>query len=96
MTILFTKRAERNYNSIKDFITKRWGVKIAESFEINTIDFLNILQEFPEIGTVEVVEKDIRAFQLTRQTRLFYRIKGGRIIILALFDVRQNPDKKPI
>ena len=95
MKIFFTKRAEKNYLSIKEFITVKWGPRIFELFETKTIDFLDLLQEFPEIGTLEHAEKQIRGFQLSKQIRVFYRIKGARIIILAFFDVRQNPTKKP-
>jgi len=52
------------------------------------------LENYPEIGVVEVDDKQIRGFQLTKQTRVFYRIKGERIIILTFFDVRQHPNKK--
>ena len=96
MTIFLTKRAEKNYHDIKDYIIKAWGENVAEAFEQKTIDFLDILQDFPEIGTVGVEEKQIRGFQLTKQTRVFYRIKSDRIIILTFFDVRQNPSKKPL
>jgi plasmid stabilization system protein ParE len=55
---------------------------------------LDLLEDFPEIGAVEVVEKQIRGFQLTKQTMVFYRTKGEKIIILTFFDVRQDPRKK--
>lgn len=37
---------------------------------------------------------DIRGFQLSHQTRILYRIKDNKIIILSFFDVRQDPNKK--
>lgn len=95
MRIFLTKRAEKSFNSIKEYIIKGWGEPVAESFEQKTIDFLDLLKDFPEIGIVEVKEKQIRAFQLTKQIRVFYRIKNERIIILTFFDVRQDPKKKP-
>ena len=95
MRISLTKRAEKNYRSIKDYITNEWGERVAEAFEQKTIDFLDLLEDFPEMGVVEVIEKQIRGFQLTKQTRVFYRIKGERIIILTFFDVRQDPKKRP-
>jgi len=95
MRISLTKRAEKNYRSIKDYITKEWGERVAEAFEQKTVDFLDILEDFPEMGVVDVIEKQIRGFQLTKQTRVFYRIKGERIIILTFFDVRQDPRKRP-
>jgi plasmid stabilization system protein ParE len=76
MKISFTKRAEKNYRSIKEYITNEWGEKVAGAFEQKTIDFLDLLEDFPEIGVVEVIEKQIRGFQLIKQTRVFYRIKG--------------------
>ena len=94
MKIFLTKRAEKNYRSIKEYIRNEWGEKIAGAFEQKTIAFLDLLEDFPEIGAVEVVEKQIRGFQLTKQTRVFYRTKGKKIIILTFFDVRQDPRKK--
>ena len=95
MKILLTKRAERDFCLIKDYIDKEWGSKVAEAFEKKTIDFLDLLKGFPEIGVLEVYDKKIYGFQLTQQTRVYYRIKGGQVIVLTFFDVRQNPNKKP-
>jgi plasmid stabilization system protein ParE len=94
MNIVFTKRAINNYSSIKDYIIKEWGKKVADAFEQKTFDFLDLLEDFPEIGTIELPEKQIRGFQLTKQIRIFYRIKKEQIIILSLFNVRQDPKKK--
>jgi len=54
MEILFTKRAAKNYYSIKEYITVKFGERTAQAF-------LN---------------------------------KKEKIIILTLFDVRQNPKRK--
>ena len=95
MIITLTKRAEKNYHSIREFILKEWGETVGDAFEQKVIDFLDILEDFPEIGSIEFAEKKIRGFQLTKQTRIFYRIKEDKIIILSFFDVRQNPRKRP-
>ena len=95
MTIFLTKKAERNYRDIKSFISYKWGDRVAEEFEKKLEDFLDILEDFPELGNLAVAEKGIFGFQLTKQTRIFYRIKKNRIIVLALFDVRQDPNKSP-
>ena len=94
MRISFTKRAQNNYNSIKLYLSAEWGEKTKQAFEQKVIDFFDLLKEFPELGTVEFPNKQIRGFQLTRQTTVLYRIKGQKIIVLAFFDVRQNPKKK--
>lgn len=94
MEIFFTKRASRNYKSIKKYISGEFGSLVAEVFKNKLIDFIELLKNFPELGSMEVAEKGIRGFQFSKQTRIFYRIKGNKIIILALFDVRQHPNKK--
>jgi plasmid stabilization system protein ParE len=53
---------------------------------------LGLLKDFPFMGQVE--SNDIRGFQLSRQTRILYRIRNNKIIILAFFDGRQDPKKK--
>jgi Plasmid stabilization system protein len=95
MRVLVTKQAEKTYRSIKAYIIEEWGEKVAEAFEQKTVDFLNLLSKFPEMGTLEVPEKQIRGFLLSKQTRVFYRIKNDKLIILTFFDVRQSPKKKP-
>jgi plasmid stabilization system protein ParE len=94
MKILFTKRAKKNYHSIKNLLYRKWDEKVALAFEEKTIQFLDLLEQFPEIGSIELKEKQIRGFPLTKHTRLFYRLSLERIIILNFFDVRQNPKKK--
>ena len=95
MKTLFTKRALKDYTTIKNYLTLEWNAKVVEAFEQKTIDFLDLLEQFPEAGTLEVPEKQIRSFLLVKQIRVFYRVKRNQIILLSFFDVRQNPTKKP-
>lgn len=95
MKVLFSKRAEANFVSIIYFIGNKWGTAVVEAFKQKVSDFLHLIEKFPELGQVELEEKGIRGFQLTKQTRVFYRIKGQKVIILAFFDVRKNPTKRP-
>ncbi|MEX2231176.1 MAG: type II toxin-antitoxin system RelE/ParE family toxin [Cyclobacteriaceae bacterium] len=92
MTVVLTRRAEKNYDAIKEYIRKEWGEKTAEEFTLKTDEFFNLLKAYPAMGQIE--KDEIRGFQLTPHTRILYRTKGERIIILALFDVRQDPKNK--
>ena len=75
MIIPLTKREEKNYCAIKDHILKEWGEKVGEAFEQKVTDFLDILEDFPEIGSIELVEKKIRGFQLTNRKEYFIVLK---------------------
>jgi len=72
----------------------KWSERVAIKFLVRTIHVAELLAEFPEMGSVEKKEKNIRGFLISRQTKLFYRVKGSKLIVLTLFDTRQNPAKK--
>ncbi|MBY0426970.1 MAG: type II toxin-antitoxin system RelE/ParE family toxin [Cytophagales bacterium] len=92
MQVFVTPRAEKNFLSIVEFIKGKWGERTAKQFAIKTDETFKLLKNFPEMGQVE--KDDIRGFQLSPQTRILYRIKADKIIVLAFFDVRQDPNKK--
>ena len=92
MEVFVTPRAEKNFDSIMEYIKKNWGDNSAKEFIQKADEFFKILKVQPLIGQVEI--DDIRGFQLSPQTRILYRIRGSKIIILSFFDVRKNPKKK--
>lgn len=92
MQVFVTPRAEKNFDSIFDYINQKWGEKTAKEFVQKVDEIFKLLEEYPLMGQVE--NKDIRGFQLSRQTRILYRIRDNKIIVLSFFDVRQNPKKK--
>ena len=95
MKIIWTTKAQKRLSEILEYIQIEFGDHARESFRTQAKDFTRLLSEFPEIGTAEIKGKNLRGFQLTKQTRVFYRLKGERVIILTFFDSRQNPKKKP-
>jgi len=92
MQVFVTPRAERNFESIVNYISNKWGVKTAQQFIQKTDEMFELLKNYPTMGQIE--KGNIRGFQLSTQTRVLYRIREDKIIVLALFDVRQNPSKK--
>jgi plasmid stabilization system protein ParE len=64
----------------------------ARQFMRKTDETFRLLKNYPSIGQIE--KGDIRGFQLSPQTRILYRIRDEKIIILTFFDVRQDPKKK--
>jgi len=91
LSIYWSKRADQKFDRIIDYLQDKWGKRIARSFVRNTYDFLDILKDFPEIGSIENMEYGIRGYILIKQITVYYIIKGERIILLNFFDNRQNP-----
>ncbi len=91
MKIFWTTRASSNLDKILEYLEKEWSVNSVKKFNNKPLDFLEILKKKLEIGKIILHDKNIRAFVLTKQNTIFYRIKHNQIIILHLFDNRMNP-----
>ena len=96
LEIVWSKRASLKFDQINTYLIEEWGEQSAKQFIGKVFTFLEILSEFPEIGSIENKEKRIRGFTVFKQVNVFYRIKNDKIILLVFFDNRQNPKKKKL
>ena len=94
LEIQWSKRADKNFDKIFEYLLNKWGENVARAFIKKVYDFLEILAEFPEFGTLENRDKGIRGFTIVKQVNIFYRISENKIILLSFFNNRQNPKKK--
>jgi plasmid stabilization system protein ParE len=94
LEIRWTTRADIKLDHLIIYLETEWGESVVKAFMKKLYDFLEILSEFPEIGTIQFPEKNIRGFTLTKQINVFYKIESDYIVLLDLFDNRSNPKKK--
>lgn len=94
MQVFVTPRAEKDFDSIIGYIKQKWGEKTAKEFIQKVDKIFKLLKDYPLMGQVE--NSNIRGFQLSPQTRILYRIRDNKVIILSFFDVRQDQKKKLI
>ena len=92
--VKWSKNASKKFSNICSYLEGKWGEQVSKTFIRKTFDLLEILKDYPELGTIENKEKQIRGFVLVKQVSVFYRIKGNTIILLNFYDNRQNPKKK--
>jgi len=96
LNIKWSKRADRKFDKILEYLMTNWSEQVTKNFVKKVYDFLDVLSEFPEIGSIENSEKGLRGFTIVKQINIFYRIKGETIILLDFFDNRQNPKMKKV
>ena len=94
LIIQWSKKADKSFDKILAYLLLEWGESLSRSFTKKVFDFLDILSEFPELGTIENPEKGIRGFLIVKQIVVFYKITEKEIILLDFFDTRQHPEKK--
>lgn len=94
LEIFWSKRADFKFDRILEFLMEEWGEVVTSSFVKKVYEFLDVVAEFPENGTIENADKNIRGFVIVKQITLFYKISGNQIIVLNFFDNRQSPEKR--
>lgn len=92
--IIWNKRATVQLAKLQRYLQEEFGENTAKTFTNKLFKFLDLLARYPQIGTLENVDKGIRGFLLHRHTTILYKQQEETIYILALFDNRQSPEKK--
>ena len=91
LKIRWTTRADIKLDQLIIYLESEWGKSVVKAFMSKLYDFLEILSEFPEIGSMQYPEKRIRGFALTKQVTIFYKIDDNQIVLLDIFDNRSDP-----
>jgi plasmid stabilization system protein ParE len=94
LKIRWTTRADIKLDQLIIYLESEWGDNVVKAFMRKLYDFLEILSEFAEIGSMQYPEKKIRGFALTKQVTIFYKIDDNQIVLLDIFDNRSDPKKK--
>ncbi len=94
LKIKWSKYADRSFDQILEYLQTKWGDSVTRAFVRRTYDFLDLLAEFPEIGSLENAENQIRGFVLIKQVTVFYVRKEDSIILLNFYDNRRSTRSK--
>jgi plasmid stabilization system protein ParE len=91
LSIKWSKYADRKFDKILEYLIATWGENTTKAFVNRTYEYINLLSKYPEIGTLENPEKNIRGLVIVKQITVFYKVKKNNIVILNFYDNRQKP-----
>ena len=92
--IIFKKRFTNKLIKVLAYLEKEWSQQAAANF-LKKIDHrIGQLSGQPFTGVPSEKIKDVRAVLITRHNRLYYKVKGKKVIILNMYDTRMNPKRK--
>ena len=52
LEIQWTKRADKKFDLIIEYLLEEWSERITKTFVQKVYDLIDVLAEFPEIGTI--------------------------------------------
>ena len=92
--IILKKRFTNKLVKLLAYLEKEWSHKVAANF-LQKID-RRIQQLSGQLLTGISSERieGVRSVFITRHNRLYYKVKGKKVIVLNMYDTRINPKKK--
>jgi len=93
--IIVKRRFTNKVEKILAYLEKEWSHKAAAEFLLKIDRRIEQLTQQPFLGAPSSKIKDIRGLLITRHNRMYYKIKDDKVIILAMYDTRMNPEKNP-
>lgn len=95
MEIVWTEYAIDSLFSLLSFVKSQWGEAKAYDVRIQIQKEVLLLEHYPLIGTC-LGEKTtsfagIRTLIIKKKNKVFYSVKGNRVYIILVWDVRQDP-----
>lgn len=91
--IVWNKRALEKLDEIVDYLEENFSEKTASNFVKKVFDRLDILSRYPEIGRTSKKKENIKFYKIDKHRNLYYRIDGKNLIVVYIFDTKQNPEK---
>lgn len=91
MELVFTDKASEMLISVALFIEQKWNLKQADKFLLKAYQTFDLILEHPFIFKASTLDPKIRIGIIAKQCSFFYEVKDTEIVILFLWDNRQNP-----
>jgi plasmid stabilization system protein ParE len=93
--VIWSRRAERNYMSMLDYLPNEASLQAAENLNESVQKTISGLMKNLGSGRPTTTSKTVRFINIAKHRQMFYRQSGKNLHIVAFFDVRQHPDKRP-
>jgi plasmid stabilization system protein ParE len=92
--VVYKKRFINKLEKLLVYLEKVWGQKSAADFIDKLSEKLILIKKQPDAGAITLY-KNTRLILITRQNKVYYRVKENAIEILNMIDTRRNPKKNP-
>jgi len=91
--VILTPTADRNFSNIVGYLTKNWGIKVANNFIDRFEHVVFLLAEDPRMFQLLDKTKKVQKCIVTKHNVLYFKETDKVIKIITIFDTRQDPKK---
>lgn len=95
MEVVWTDLAQDTLWETLNFVVNQWNEIVALKVRNSVYQDVTLLEQFPRLGTRYSLEGEdgfeVRFIVTDKRIKVFYLIYGGKIYIVAVWDVRREP-----
>ncbi len=91
--IFWTSEAINNLEEILDYLHERWSEREVKYFKTKLSKRIELISIFPTMFPVSTYNIDLRKAVLSKQTTIYYQIKGDEIFLVFIFVNSQDIKK---
>lgn len=91
--LFWTEESIRNLEEILNYLISNWSQKVVDNFKQKLSKQLELILSNPEMFPVSNFNPRLRKAVLSRQTTIFYEVKGNIVYLAYLFVNRKNIEK---
>ncbi|MFK7979579.1 MAG: type II toxin-antitoxin system RelE/ParE family toxin [Saprospiraceae bacterium] len=92
--VIWGKKAKAIFDERLLFLEYNYGEKVAANFTKDVKKALVSIGNYPDAGREVLQRKGVRFRKIRKHLNIYYKIKND-VIIVFLFDTRQDPKKNP-
>jgi len=96
LSVIWSPMALNNFHSVISYLEENWNDAVIKNFVLRTEKVIQLISEHPQIFRQISEQNNIREAIITKHNLLLYQIDKTQIILLAVFDTRQHPQKKKV
>lgn len=82
-------------NRVAEYLESEYSYQTAANFVGNVYQTIDKIKAHPTRGRTSPTSTTLQFLNIDKHRQIFYRIKGTTLVIVNIFDTRQNPDKRP-
>lgn len=90
MKIIWSKKAEYNFDAIENYLKHFWSPLIAKKFTKDVLHIITLLENNPSLGIYNSKLK-CRSIVISRNVTLYYETTQDYIELIAFYNNRQKP-----
>lgn len=92
--IVWTEIAESDLDAVLLYLERKWMQKVIDRFKSKLRDTIDQILQNPKQFPFLNKKQRFRKCVVTKHNTIIYKEFGTHIVLLRLFDTRQNPDKR--